>query len=85
MHVSISTNGSFPFDFLDVVLEADYFRVGPGQQRFLQMARDLYALVNPAYGMLEYSVTRHSKTGKATANAARVVKKALLRTVVSML
>jgi len=63
MHVSISTNGSFPFDFLDVVLEADHFREGLGQQRFLQMAKDLYALVNPAYGMVEYSVTSLVKTG----------------------
>ena len=59
----ISATGRLPFDLLDVVLEAGYFRALSGQQCFLQMAKDLYALVNPAYGMLEYSVTSLSKTG----------------------
>jgi len=63
MNVDISADGRFPFDFLDVVLEADYFREGPGQQRFLQMAKDLYTLVNPAYGMLEDRDTSISRTG----------------------
>jgi hypothetical protein len=60
---SIDATGRFPFDFLNVDLEASYFRERAHQQRFLQLACDLYDLVNPAYGMLEYSVTRHSKTG----------------------
>ena len=60
---SIDATGHLPFDFLDVDLEAACFRERAHQQRFLQLARDLYDLVNPAYGMLEYSVIRHSKTG----------------------
>lgn len=62
-YASVDATGGLPFDFLKLDLEAACFREHPHQQRFLQMARDLYGLVNPAYGMLEYSVTRHTKTG----------------------
>lgn len=63
MRASTDATGNRLFDFLNVVLEADHFREGPGQQRFLQMAKDLYALVNPAYGMLEDRNTSISRTG----------------------
>jgi hypothetical protein len=61
--VVVSATGRLPFDVLNVVLEADHFHEVSYQRRFLGMAKDLYALVNPAYGMVEYSVTSLSKTG----------------------
>lgn len=62
-NVEVSASGRLPFDVLDVYLEATCFREHLHHQRFLQMARDFQGLVNPAYGMLEYSVTEHTKTG----------------------
>jgi hypothetical protein len=60
---SVDATGNRPFDILDTNLEVDYFREESHQQHFVQMARHVYSLVDPAYAILEYSDTRHAKTG----------------------
>jgi hypothetical protein len=63
MNVLVSADGGLPFDLLTVEVEEEHFGEEAHQQRFVQMARELYDLLSPAYGMLEYSVTDSRKTG----------------------
>jgi hypothetical protein len=62
MMVLTDGTGHRPFDLAWANLEADYFRVSTGQESFVQLSRDLYDLLRPAYGLLEYSPTEHMKT-----------------------
>ena len=63
MIVLIDGTGRRPFDLVWANLAADYFRASISQESFIQLSRDLYDLLSPSYGMLEYSPTEHMKTG----------------------
>jgi hypothetical protein len=63
MSCSVSADGRLPFDFLAIELEEEHFREEAHQRGFVQMARELYDLLSPAYGLLEQGGTWLGRTG----------------------